>query len=397
MRPSRCTTAACHLVGWRDAAGAVHVQDAFCPHLGAHLGHGGTVDDCEICCPFHGWRYDAEGANTAIPYSERQNRKARLRTYPTVERNGLVTSPGTTPTTRPRPGRSPRSRSFTGHPDWSDRHPDRATRSRPPVQEMAENAVDSAHFRYVHNTATVPSLEEYTTGFPDAVMRSSSEVPHAPGRDRGPASTTHAWGPGVSLVTFGGHRRHAQLHDDHARRGRPLPGAVPLRGARPWATRRPPRNVGKAFAAEVDKQVRGGQAHLGAQGPPRAPRSGRQRRPVHEVPQVDGPVLRRARRRRPRWCTRRRSGRTASTRPRPRPPRRRGPRRGSVESAPTRRSRGPSGLLRSSRSGNATGAPGSTAARSRRRHGAPWPGGPLRSGRETSARAPCRRRARGGR
>ena len=34
--------------------------------------------------------------------------------------------------------------------------------------QMAENAVDSAHFRYVHDTAAVPVLEEYTTGFPEA-------------------------------------------------------------------------------------------------------------------------------------------------------------------------------------------------------------------------------------
>src|SRR5690606_18211319 len=41
-----------------------------------------------------------------------------------------------------------------------------------------------------------------------------------------------------------------------------------------------------------------GHAHLGAQGPPGASGPGRHRRPVHEVPQVGGAVLRRARRRR---------------------------------------------------------------------------------------------------
>lgn len=97
-----------HLVGWRDEAGAVHVQDAFCPHLGAHLGHGGHVEGCEIVCPFHGWKYDAEGRNTDIPYSERVNRKARLVTYPTIERTAW-SSPGTTRTARPRSGRCPKS------------------------------------------------------------------------------------------------------------------------------------------------------------------------------------------------------------------------------------------------------------------------------------------------
>ena len=65
------------------------MQDAFCPHLGAHLGHGGTVDDCQIVCPFHGWKFDADGTNTEIPYSERTNKKGTLRTFPVVERNGL--------------------------------------------------------------------------------------------------------------------------------------------------------------------------------------------------------------------------------------------------------------------------------------------------------------------
>ncbi len=75
---------------WRDEDGEAHVQDAFCPHLGAHLGHGGTVDGCEIVCPFHGWKFDAEGTNTDIPYCERTNSKAKLRTYPVAERNGFI-------------------------------------------------------------------------------------------------------------------------------------------------------------------------------------------------------------------------------------------------------------------------------------------------------------------
>ena len=41
-------------------------------------------------CPFHWWEWAADGTNAGIPYSERTNKKARLRTYPTIERNGLV-------------------------------------------------------------------------------------------------------------------------------------------------------------------------------------------------------------------------------------------------------------------------------------------------------------------
>ena len=79
-----------HIVLWRDEEGASHVQDAFCPHLGAHLGHGGKVLGCEIACPFHGWRFDEDGNNTLIPYSSRTNAKGKVKTYPSVEVNGLI-------------------------------------------------------------------------------------------------------------------------------------------------------------------------------------------------------------------------------------------------------------------------------------------------------------------
>src|SRR5688572_14341605 len=41
------------LVLFRDETGAAHVLDAHCPHLGAHLGHGGVVAGGSIRCPFH--------------------------------------------------------------------------------------------------------------------------------------------------------------------------------------------------------------------------------------------------------------------------------------------------------------------------------------------------------
>ncbi|MFT3776187.1 MAG: Rieske 2Fe-2S domain-containing protein [Minicystis sp.] len=49
------------LVAFRDAGGAVAVLDAVCPHFGAHLGHGGTVKDGCVRCPFHGLEFDGTG------------------------------------------------------------------------------------------------------------------------------------------------------------------------------------------------------------------------------------------------------------------------------------------------------------------------------------------------
>src|SRR3546814_17198147 len=67
-----------HLVAWRDEAGDLHVHAAFCPHLGAHLGHGGTVEGGELVCPSHGRKFADEGTTPQIPYSEPTNPKGPL-------------------------------------------------------------------------------------------------------------------------------------------------------------------------------------------------------------------------------------------------------------------------------------------------------------------------------
>jgi phenylpropionate dioxygenase-like ring-hydroxylating dioxygenase large terminal subunit len=241
-----------HLVGWRDTEGTVHVHGAFCPHLGAHLGHGGTVEGTEIACPFHGWRYDAEGTNTCIPYSERINRRARLTTFPTIERNGVVLSwyhpHGEAPQWD-----VPEVAELGDHPDWSTTiRTDYVIDAS--IQEMAENSVDSAHFRFVHNTATVPEIDEYVTGFPEATMRSSQKFPTPRGVMEGRIDT-HAWGPGLSLVRFSGivdTINYAVTTPIEADR-------CILRFNFRFKTmgdEKTTRNVGRAFVAEVDKQVR---------------------------------------------------------------------------------------------------------------------------------------------
>ena len=59
------------LVLFRAETGEARLVDAYCPHLGAHLGMGGKVDGDGIRCPFHGWRFDGEtGRCTDVPYLE---------------------------------------------------------------------------------------------------------------------------------------------------------------------------------------------------------------------------------------------------------------------------------------------------------------------------------------
>ena len=189
---------------WRDADGVAHLHDAYCPHLGAHLGHGGSVQGCTIVCPFHAWAFDADGRNTDIPYSERTNAKARLRSYPVIERNGLVMAwyhpnelePAWDVPEVPEFGTegvgtefsAPFTRQFEIATAW---------------QEMAENGVDSAHFRYVHGTADVPILEAYDTDGPRSMMRSKQYFVTPRGTTEGRIDSD-GYGPGFSVVRFSG-------------------------------------------------------------------------------------------------------------------------------------------------------------------------------------------------
>jgi phenylpropionate dioxygenase-like ring-hydroxylating dioxygenase large terminal subunit len=81
------------VVLFRGDDGAPHMVDAYCAHLGAHVGVGGRVEGDCIRCPFHGWRYDGEsGVCNEIPYGnlDRIPSQARIRAYPCIERNQMI-------------------------------------------------------------------------------------------------------------------------------------------------------------------------------------------------------------------------------------------------------------------------------------------------------------------
>jgi nitrite reductase/ring-hydroxylating ferredoxin subunit len=70
------------LVAFRDASGAVAVLDAVCPHFGAHLAHGGTVEGGCVRCPFHGLLFDGTGQCVGGGlYAERGYRALRTQAW----------------------------------------------------------------------------------------------------------------------------------------------------------------------------------------------------------------------------------------------------------------------------------------------------------------------------
>lgn len=187
------------LVLFREEGGAARVFDAFCPHLGAHLGMGGKVVGDTLRCPFHGWRFDGSGACVEVPYAKKIPTKARLAAWPVAERNGLIMVWHHTE------GEAPDHEIPTfediGHADWTPLEK-RQWRIRTHNHEMGENQVDRAHFRYIHGTLEVPECEGRADGPVFRVyQRSKMQTPRGP--VEGKIDVT-AYGYGVSFVRFSG-------------------------------------------------------------------------------------------------------------------------------------------------------------------------------------------------
>ncbi|BBY60076.1 Rieske 2Fe-2S domain-containing protein [Mycolicibacterium sarraceniae] len=147
------------LIAWRTESGTITVMNAYCEHLGAHLGFGGHVEGDVLQCPFHGWQWDTEGRNVCIPYDKRPNRGRRIKTYPTVERNESVYL------WYDDNGREPFFEapdvfaSFGDDSTVADYYPQRRLFERGHEmhpQYVLENGVDFAHFKYVHHTPINP-------------------------------------------------------------------------------------------------------------------------------------------------------------------------------------------------------------------------------------------------
>ena len=161
------------LVLFRTEKGIPYVFDAHCLHLGAHLGHGGKVKGENIQCPFHGWRYDSNGKCTYIPYSNNLPPNAQIRKWPTREVNGVIIvyyhSEGAPPTWE-----IPDVSEYTGGVQF---HKAKQWKLRTHPQDLAENALDMAHFVNVHpskNIISAPKLDNIEINGPVTTLQIST-------------------------------------------------------------------------------------------------------------------------------------------------------------------------------------------------------------------------------
>ena len=80
------------LIAFRDTKGRYGLIDEFCAHRGVSLWFGRT-EACGLRCSYHGWKYDVTGQCVEVPSEPEQSgfaRKIKLRSYPLVERGGVL-------------------------------------------------------------------------------------------------------------------------------------------------------------------------------------------------------------------------------------------------------------------------------------------------------------------
>jgi phenylpropionate dioxygenase-like ring-hydroxylating dioxygenase large terminal subunit len=183
------------VVLFRTQGGEPCLVDAYCPHLGAHLGYGGAVVDETIRCPFHGFCYDTNGRCVSTPYGSHIPPKAVAHTYPLKECHGLILAyhhaNGEAPSWAP-PTLEVAGWSSLLSQEWTLRgHP----------QETTENSVDVGHFSQIHGYTAVEMLQELVTEGPYLNVRYAMSRNGAFfGRPVRAEFEIHAYGLGYSLV-----------------------------------------------------------------------------------------------------------------------------------------------------------------------------------------------------
>jgi nitrite reductase/ring-hydroxylating ferredoxin subunit len=138
------------LVLFRTKDGKPHLLDAYCPHLGAHLGYGGQVKEDAIQCPFHGWLFNGNGQCINIPCVSNLPPKAQIQSWQIREANEMIMVYHHEQRTLPTWEMSDLPEySFE---EWTPLRQIHRWKVYSHVQEVIENSLDIAHLSFLHSS-----------------------------------------------------------------------------------------------------------------------------------------------------------------------------------------------------------------------------------------------------
>jgi nitrite reductase/ring-hydroxylating ferredoxin subunit len=188
------------VVLFRTVAGVACLMDAYCPHLGAHLGVGGTVEAETIRCPFHGFRFGVDGRCVATGYGSKPPPTAVAGVWPLQETDGVLLAYHDAE-------RRPPAWCVPEVEQWGwGRLIYRVFNIRDHPQETTENSVDLGHFAVVHSYQAVRVLKEAETDGPYLAATYAARRPLPWSGRYGPQWSTdfefklHIYGLGYSRV-----------------------------------------------------------------------------------------------------------------------------------------------------------------------------------------------------
>lgn len=134
------------LIAFRDSEGRIGLMDEFCAHRGVSLWFGRN-EEGGLRCPYHGWKYDHTGQCVEVPSEPEESgfcKKIKLKSYPLVERGGVLWTYMGPPEKRP------------PLPAWEFANvPPEQTFTSKRVQESnwlqaMEGGIDSSHVSFLH-------------------------------------------------------------------------------------------------------------------------------------------------------------------------------------------------------------------------------------------------------
>ena len=149
--PQKVRILAHDFVVFRDEQGKLAVLSDTCIHRGASLAAGKCKEDGTVQCPYHGWRFNAQGQCTRIPSIGSKTKppsRARVDSYPVQEKYGIVFAfLGDLPESERPPIMEVEEH---GTPEW--RHTVITFDINYNYERSIENGLDPAHNEYVHPT-----------------------------------------------------------------------------------------------------------------------------------------------------------------------------------------------------------------------------------------------------